>query len=250
MATFYRAENLALRYRPFPIGRMEPAVDDDAYAEMLAAWPALELFEHQPANGHKYTLGRTCHGPQYRRFVRETPIWSRFDAWIHSDDFVTTVMESLAERHVDLGHRPRTRAQRALKNLKALARGRPPNRGAKLETAWEFQMIPADGGYLIPHTDAPSKIVTMTLSICAPGEWDTSWGGGIDIGAAREDRHAFNQLNRQADFDELEWVDTFEFTPNSGVVFVKTFNSWHAVRPIRGPEGVMRRNLVINIRQP
>jgi hypothetical protein len=46
----------------------------------------------------------------------------------------------------------------------------------------------------------------------------------------------------------MEVLETFEFLPNTGVVFVKTFNSWHSVRPIQGPsDGTMRRNLVINI---
>jgi hypothetical protein len=46
-------------------------------------------------------------------------------------------------------------------------------------------------------------------------------------------RLAFNR-NAQAAFDEMEVLDTFEFTPNQVVVFVKTFNSSHSVRPMTG----------------
>jgi hypothetical protein len=46
----------------------------------------------------------------------------------------------------------------------------------------------------------------------------------------------------------MEVLDTIEFLPNTGVVFIKTFNSWHSVRPIQGlKDGPMRRNLVINV---
>jgi len=47
----------------------------------------------------------------------------------------------------------------------------------------------------------------------------------------------------------MEVLDTFEFLPNSGVIFIKTFNSWHSVRPMQStdPE-LMRRNLIINIK--
>lgn len=251
MPEFLHDENLELRYQPFPIGQVIPAVDPSAYDEMLDCWPPLETFEYRPDNGHKYTLSQTCHGDRYRAFVRSNPIWKRFDDWISSDTFVDTVMGRLRAHHIDLGYRPGiTWRKQTIKNLKSLVRGRASNRGARLVGSWEFQMIPAHGGYLLPHTDAPSKIVTLTLSMVRPGEWDTRWGGGIDIGYAKDERFAYNQLNTQADFDDLDWIDTFEFVPNSVVVFVKTYNSWHCVRPIQGPDdGTMRRNLVINICQ-
>jgi hypothetical protein len=214
--TFFHDENLKIRYEPFPIGQMAPAVDN---------------------------------GKNYRNFVRTTPIWSRFDRWIRSPEFIDAIMGSLNDRHLDLGYRPGiSRGKQTLKNVKAMLRGRPSNRGVRLAGSWEFQMIPANGGYLLPHTDAPSKIVTMTLSMVREGEWDTAYGGGLDLNRPKSEALAFNQLNVQADFKDMDVMDTFEFLPNTGVVFIKTFNSWHSVRPIQGPEdGPMRRNLVINI---
>jgi hypothetical protein len=55
-------------------------------------------------------------------------------------------------------------------------------------------------------------------------------------------------MNRQAGFDEMEVLDTFPFTPNQAVVFIKTFNSWHSVRPMLGNgSNAMRKTLTINI---
>ena len=249
MPTFFRDENLEIRYEPFPIGQMAPAVDEAVYEEMLDAWPDLDLFEHKPNLGHKWTLSQSCNGKNYRNFVRTTPIWSRFDRWIKSREFIDVIMGSLNDRHLDLGYRPGiSRRKQTLKNLKAMLRGRPSNRGVRLAGSWEFQMIPANGGYLLPHTDAPSKIVTMTLSMVREGEWDTAHGGGLDLNHPKSEALAFNQLNVQADFKDMDVLDTFEYLPNTGIVFIKTFNSWHSVRPIQGPEnGPMRRNLVINI---
>jgi hypothetical protein len=46
----------------------------------------------------------------------------------------------------------------------------------------------------------------------------------------------------------MEVIDTYEFMPNQGVVFIKTFNSWHSVRPMTGPDaGALRKTLTINI---
>ena len=50
-----------------------------------------------------------------------------------------------------------------------------------------------------------------------------------------------------AGFDEMEVLHTYPFTPNQCVLFVKTFNSWHSVAPMRGPAGKLRRTLTINI---
>lgn len=46
----------------------------------------------------------------------------------------------------------------------------------------------------------------------------------------------------------MDVIDTFEFTPNQAVMFVKTFNSWHSVRPMTGTDpSVLRKTLTINI---
>jgi hypothetical protein len=46
----------------------------------------------------------------------------------------------------------------------------------------------------------------------------------------------------------MEVIETFDFTPNQAVIFVKTFNSWHSVRPMSGNgSAAMRKTLTINI---
>ena len=109
-------------------------------------------------------------------------------------------------------------------------------------------MISANGGYLLPHTDAPSKIVTMTLSMTREGDWCRTYGGGLDVNRPKRDALVYNQLNVQADFADMDVIDTIEFRPNTGVVFIKTFNSWHSVSPIQGlDDGTMRANVIINV---
>jgi UDP-glucose 4-epimerase len=52
----------------------------------------------------------------------------------------------------------------------------------------------------------------------------------------------------EAGFEDMDVVDSFAFTPNQAVVFVKTFNSWHSVRPMTGNgSAAMRKTLTINI---
>ena len=109
-------------------------------------------------------------------------------------------------------------------------------------------MLPAAGGYVIPHTDERSKIVTIVVSMMQDGEWDPTFGGGTDVNRPKDITRNFNWMNAKAEFDEMEVIDTFDFTPNQAVIFVKTFNSWHSVRPMQGNgSGAMRKTLTINI---
>jgi hypothetical protein len=63
----------------------------------------------------------------------------------------------------------------------------------------------------------------------------------------KDEKKTFNYLNDYLGFEEVDVLEEFKFLPNSCVIFVKTFNSWHAVMPIRAPENVIRKSLVINI---
>ena len=74
----------------------------------------------------------------------------------------------------------------------------------------------------------------MIVAILRNGEWNRSFGGGTDVNQPKQDRYRFNHLNRLAAFDDMEVLHTYEFLANQAVIFVKTFNSWHSVRPMIG----------------
>jgi hypothetical protein len=109
-------------------------------------------------------------------------------------------------------------------------------------------MLPADGGHILPHTDSPNKVVTLIISMVDEGEWDPAFGGGTDVNRHKDSKHNFNWTNAQGRFEDMEVIDTYEFSPNQAVMFIKTFNSWHSVRPMTGKgSAAMRRTLTINI---
>jgi hypothetical protein len=81
-----------------------------------------------------------------------------------------------------------------------------------------------------------------------PGEWNPAHGGGTDMLKPRDVARAYNETNETADFGEMQVVHTYPFEPNQAIVFVKTYDSWHSVAPIRaGDPNVLRRTLTINI---
>lgn len=134
------------------------------------------------------------------------------------------------------------------KRIKALKHYRICSSQAPLSARFEFSALPDNGGMVPPHTDARCKLVTFVISMLYEGEWYPEWGAGTGLNRPRDERLNYNQVNRHAEFDEMDVIDTFEFTPNQAVMFAKTFNSWHSVRPITGVDpSVLRKTLIINI---
>ena len=242
-------EHLDLRYEPFPIGLAKPLLDAATYDDMLASYPDPALFAYLAKVGHKYSLSEKSNPKAYHDHIRAKPVWREFHAMIKSRQFLEDIIAALAERQVDLGYKKLpTPLKRTVKLARNLLRGRLDAGRPPLSARFEYSMLPAAGGYVIPHTDAPGKLITMVVSMVAEGDWDPALGGGTDVNKPKDPRLTYNELNRQAGFDEMEVLDTYAFTPNQGVVFIKTFNSWHSVRPMTGTDpAVMRKTLTINI---
>jgi len=117
-----------------------------------------------------------------------------------------------------------------------------------LRARFEFSTLPSDGGCIRPHTDAPTKIITLVVSIVQAGARNPAWKGGPDILRPKDIRRNYNFFNRYIDFDECVTLRTIEYLPNQCIMFLKTFNSLHAVPPIQNQGGhASRRTLTINI---
>ena len=248
---FFSFDHLRFRYDPFPIGIARPLMSDETYQSLLDNFPTIDLFEDYKAMGkpgEKYTLSEKENPRIYKEFVQSNPIWRKFYRWIKSDDFVYGIMDTLREHHIDLGYRYVPELKRLKKRFRDIARGRLCSRAPRLRARFEFSALPADGGHLVPHTDSLPKVVTIIVSMVREGEWNPAFGGGTDVNRPKDTQRSFNQLNKLASFGEMEVLDTFEFAPNQGVIFVKTFNSWHSVRPMTGVgSDALRRTLTINL---
>ena len=242
------------RYRPFPIALARPVLDDVAYQEFVAGFPdvgRLKRFADMGKPGVKYTLSEKESPREYGAFVSGHPLWREFHRWIKSDDFIYGALDMLRSHDVDLGYERAAPARRLLKKVNAALAGRRNVKFDRLTSRFEFSALPADGGHVIPHTDAPNKIVTMVVSIIGNGDWDPAYGGGLDINVPKQDRLSYNQMNRLADFSEMDIVETYAFEPNQAVIFVKTFNSWHSVRPMHATGSqALRKTLTIVIEAP
>lgn len=234
-------------YDPYPIGVACPVFDESYYDELVDAFPARELFKFMPSLGNKYSLSELNNPDVYHRYVRNSPPWHKFHSWVKRPEFPNEVLAMLREHNIDLGLEMVVGASsRSLLNRLTFRPVTPMT--PHLSARFEFSMLPADGGSIKPHTDSPQKIVTLVIAIVDEGEWNPSFGGGTEVLRPRDVTKNFNYTNSYLEFDDVETLHTFEYRPNQCVIFIKTFNSLHAVRPMAGKgTGLMRKTLTINI---
>jgi len=243
----FQLDKVEFQYEPYPVGIARNVLPHDYYSALTEAWPATELFEFKKVLGNKYSLSEVNNPSQYHRYVRATPVWSEFHGYIKSRDFIHKTIRTLYSHHLDLGLGGQLLAEE-VGERSFLDRLKIHRRTRNLSARFEFSMLPADGGFIKPHTDAPKKLITLVLSISRPGEWDQSFGGGTEVLKPRDITRNYNYMNKQFEFDQVETLSAFPFEPNQCVLFVKTFNSWHSVSPLRGMGSkVMRKTLTINI---
>lgn len=236
----------AFDYEPYPICYITDVLDEDTYGRLVETYPDRELFEYKPELGHKFSLSEVNNRQNYENFLAGSPVWKAFYDHVKSADFVEKVLEMLAANKIDLGlRRIRVLSEKTGHKASLLSRIR---RQTELSARFEFSMMPADGGRILPHTDAPNKLITLVVSMMRPDEWDMAWGGGTSFCLPTDRTLVFNHLNKSLAFEDVDTVKTFPFEPNQCVLFVKTYNSWHHVAPMTGPgDAPLRKTLTINI---
>lgn len=231
-AIMLRFNSVKMRYEPFPLAVLRPALEVGLYEQLVETYPPTSLFAKSPKYDYKLTLSEKFNADNYHRFISETPVWKKFHAWLKSDEFILRTVEFLKNNNVDLGvdRAFESSPTRLGRTLHALSKGRLPNDLLSLRTRFEFSVLKADGGEVAPHTDTPKKIITLVMTMIKDNEWKPEYGGGLDVNRATDSAYAFNWNNRMVPWEKIEILDTIPFVPNQCTVFVKTFNSLHSVR--------------------
>lgn len=232
------------RYDPYPIGIIKNIFEPSLYDHLVNSFPANQLFRFMEYHGDKWSLSEVNNPEKYYEFLRANPYWHELYKEVKSKRFINQVLNTLIQSKIDLGISSLSKNS-LWDNLMRLF---PVQTSVgRLAARFEFSMMNANGGCIYPHTDSPQKLVTLVMSMARHGEWDQSWGGGTDLMRPLDPSDNFNFVNRYLGFDEVGVIETMPYESNQCVIFIKTFNSLHAVRPMTGPKDVMRRTLTINI---
>jgi hypothetical protein len=220
-------KKLKFMYEPYPVGFAEDIFDKTFYDQLIANWPPLSLFVHGGYRGKKYGLAEKRNGDQYQEFIETHQMWSKFKDYIKNKAFINSVMKTLqVDHHINLSY---------------------IYDEVDLSARFEFSAIPVDGGNLAPHTDDRRKIITLILNMY--DGWDQSFGGGTAILKPKDITRTFDYINKGAlEYEDVDIIKTFPFIANSCTIFVKTYNSLHAVMPMTGHRSdAIRKSLTINI---
>lgn len=246
--------------QPFPIVIFRNFLSQPQYQQLVDGFPQIDKFELKEGLGQKYSMSRINSGLEYEKFLNASQPWKRFAEDVLSRETIINVVESVRTLGFDLGisttesrvplERMKTRVNHRLGALGRLTKNRLQIGTLPVTARFEFSALPASGGCLLPHTDAPQKLATFVLPMIAEGEWDPSWGGGTDLYKTRNVELSFNRQNRQLGFEDVEVVRTYEFLPNQALLFIRTDSSWHGVSPIRGPNNKFRRSITWNLECP
>jgi hypothetical protein len=221
-----------IRYEPYPLVVLRPALPADLYNELCEGYPDVALFDTHPKYQYKLTLSEKFQAANYHRFIEASRPWKRFHAWLKSDEFIRETVDFLKTSQIDLDADQcfEPAGKRFGRALGAVMHGRLPSVAPRLRSRFEFSVLKADGGEVAPHTDTPKKIITLVLSMIKDGEWSPELGGGLDVNRALATSYSFNWKNQKVPWEKVEVLETIPFVPNQCIVFVKTFNSLHSVR--------------------
>ena len=246
--------NFIFDYEPYPIGVAREFIEPDYYRQLVENFPPIELFgDFFDAGSNKKALSEIYRPDVYHRFIRETPVYLAFYKYIKSREFIHDVLNCFEQNFIQLRLFDARITSSTLPLSGPLFRRmenvlRRLRRKKGLRSRFEFSALPSKGGNIRPHTDVPSKIISLVLSILKNGDWNPAWKGGTDVLKPKDRSKSYNFYNNYLDFDECETLKTFEYVPNQCVLFLKTFNSLHCVSPIQHDDpDLYRKTITITI---
>lgn len=97
-----------------------------------------------------------------------------------------------------------------------------------------------------PHCDAARKLATQIFYFNTDEDWRPEWGGQILI---LDSQRRF-RTHSGPGFDELKVAASIEPLGNGSLLFQRTPHSWHGVRPLECPAGVLRRLFIVTVNIP
>lgn len=199
--------------RPFPWLSAEGLLSDDAYTELRQNLPETERFSEVFGGRRRY--GQQSHDRYVLEYRRDLSLPEPWRAFI--DELSGPVYRRFLQRLT--GH------DRFL-----------------LHFHWHYT---PRGCSVSPHCDAAWKIGSHIFYLNTEDDWDPSWGGETLI---LDDQGRFRYDSAPA-FEDFPEQHSGTSVGNASLLFQRTDHSWHGVRPLQCPEGVLRKVFIVEIRK-
>ena len=212
---FERLESLDVRAfrraKPYPWVNPRGLLTESGHRELLETLPDLSMFER--VFGKQRKFGQKSHDRfalEYRADLDLAPPWRAFLAELHG---------------------PRYR--RALRRLTGVW---------SLDVDFHWHYTPR-GESVSPHCDSKHKLGSHLFYLNSEKDWDPAWGGEtLILGSKRRfDRRS------APEFSDFELQIRAQTLDNRSLIFARKGNSWHGVREITCPEGMLRKVFIVVI---
>lgn len=200
---------------PFPHIVLQPALDDDLYAELAASFPAEELFrESETFESNRYYQYSAT---ESLADARVAAVWKEFIRHHVSAEFFAEVSALFPEL--------------------AGAAGRTSIRFAEpiADVALDCQFFYCSPAVVdattsrAPHIDRELALFGGMLYFRLPG--DRSTGADLELFRLRDGAKREYGVNRAVPLDSLERVKTIPYAPNTFVLFINGPDAIHGVSP-------------------
>jgi hypothetical protein len=199
--------------KPYPWLNPAGIIRPEGYAELVETLPDVSLFE--PVFGKARKFGQKSHDRytlEYREGLPLSPPWTAFMGELRSDRYREALRRIIGVRSLDLSFH------------------------------WHYT---PPGCSVSPHCDATWKLGSHIFYFNTEADWKPEWGGDTVV---LDDAGRFKR-GSAPEFEDFDHAVSSEAIGNYSLLFTRSGNSWHGVREIRCPEGLMRKVLIAVIRR-
>ncbi len=197
--------------RPYPWANPAGLLTDEGYRTLIDHLPDVELFD--PVFGKSRKHGQQSHDRYALEWNDALPVSDPWKAFV--DELRGPVYQDFLARMI--GHE-------------------------KFSLRFHFHYTP-NGCSVSPHCDAVWKLGSHIFYLNTDEDWNPGWGGETQV---LDDKGRFSASSAPA-FEEFDEAMGSESTGNRSLLFIRQGNSWHGVKPIRAPEGALRKVFIVVI---
>jgi len=195
--------------RPYPWLNPEGVLTGQAFDLLRANMPPLEVMK--PSFGRKRAHGQQPHDRYSLEYAPDLPVHPAWHQLI--SELNGPVYQDFLARLFD-------------------------TRRFRLTYHWHFT---PRGCSVSPHCDARRKIGSHIFYFNTADDWDPSWGGETLV---LDDGGRFRRSSAP-DFDDFDRSWAANAMGNRSFLFQRRGDSWHGVKPLGCPEGVLRKVFII-----
>ncbi len=212
-------------YEPYPLGHFKEIFTESFYNSLCEEYPdisELKISEDKKKYNlqkfNKYSL--TNDHNEFNNLLKRKRNFLNLYKFLDSREFFNKISEILTENNIDL--------QLSFEKREFLFKKR------KYNLFFEFSSIPCDGGFILPHTDAPKKIITFIIPIIREDEKEIEnfKKVGTSILSVTDPKQSFNYFNKTMKLEDTIEKKYVNFSQNKMLMFIKTHNSLHSVGPV------------------